>query len=106
MEFLLVVIREARHRIPGLEFLLRDEGADWEQRRRLVARALELKQVTITAVLDTEDAQAEKAYRAWPLRLVVVSPTGRLEFDAQSQLSQASQWLEEHLRKPRPNLLH
>jgi hypothetical protein len=81
-EFLLVVVREARHPISGLEFLLKGDTSDWEQRRHLVAKALQVQQVTMPVVLDTEDAQVERAYLAWPLRLVLVRSGGQLAFDA------------------------
>ncbi len=107
-EFLLVVVREAKHPIPGLEFLLLDQNPSMDVRRGLVARALAIKKLTIPAVLDTKNAQVENAYSGWPLRLVVVGTTGLFELDAPFQppggldLQRVSQWLEKHLGPPMP----
>jgi len=101
-EFILVVVSEAKHTIPGLEFLLHSPSNP-ELRRRLVARALDLKKVTIPAVLDTRDREVEKAYAAFPMRLVVVSPSGYLTLDARFRgdqgldLVRVSKWLEHNL---------
>ncbi len=81
-EFLLVVIREAEHKVTGLEFLLEDENSDPETRRHNLGKAMAIEQVTIPAIMDTTDARIERAYSAFPLRLVVVDRAGRIAFDA------------------------
>jgi hypothetical protein len=102
-EFLLVLIKEANHSVPGLEFLLKAKNTKLEERRRLVARALEIKKVTIPAALDVDRA-AEKAYSAWPLRLVVVNSEGRIAFDAPFNpatglnLYAVEQWMKDNLK--------
>jgi hypothetical protein len=79
-EFLLVVVREAKHKIPGLEFM-HEKTTDQEHRQRLVARAMNALNVTMPAVLDGVGAEVEKAYAAWPLRIVVVDPTSDIDLD-------------------------
>ena len=79
-EFLLVVISEAGHQIPGLESL-RNPG-DSQTRRWKVAEAIRREGLSIPAVMDTPDLQMEKKYHAWPWRIVGVDRSGHLAFDA------------------------
>jgi hypothetical protein len=81
--FLFVCIREAGHRIDGLEFLLEDQGprrAPLPERRRRVARGVEKVGLSLPGVIDLDGA-AEAAYHAFPLRLVVVDAEGKVELD-------------------------
>jgi hypothetical protein len=103
-EFLLVVVKEANHSIPGLEFLLKAENPTPVQRRRLLARALELKKVTIPTVMDDENRTVEKTYFGWPYRVVVVDADGKIDLDlpfwARPQggpdLERLQMWLKDH----------
>jgi hypothetical protein len=90
-EFLLVVVREAEHSLPGLEFLL-TPPEDREHRHRLVAQAIEVRRWTVPTVLDTDDALAETAYKAFPLRLVIVNPEGRIDFA--TKFASGTQWVD------------
>jgi hypothetical protein len=98
-EFLLVMVRDVGHALAGLEFLVENASADPESRRPLIARAMQIKKVTIPAALDTRDARAQMTYAGWPMRLVVVGLTGRLEFDARFEpsrgldIARLAQWL-------------
>jgi hypothetical protein len=112
-EFLTVVIREAKHPISGMEFLL-DRPVDTDHRRRLVAQAMDLRMWPLPTAVDTDDASVEHALKAFPLRLVVVSPTGQIDFATTFAPSvfgldrhQITQWFEKRLgaAQPRANLL-
>jgi hypothetical protein len=43
---------------------------------------MRILQLTIPVVLDERDARVEKAYDAFPMRLVIVGVDGRIAFDA------------------------
>jgi hypothetical protein len=80
-EFLLVLVREAGHPIPELAFVL--DGADQHPRRvENACKAMKVLSLSLPAVSDDEDAKVEKAYQAWPKRLVVVGTDGRIVLDA------------------------
>jgi hypothetical protein len=104
-EFLTVVVREAGHELPGVEFLLDSpSGAD---RRGLVSQAVRFRGWPLPTVLDTPDAAAEVAYRAFPLRVVVVNPDGRIAFATRFSgggfgldADALGQWFEKHLGPP------
>lgn len=56
------------------------------------------------AVMDTPDAQAEKAFRAWPLRIVGIERGGKLIFDDRFMpakggidVRQLDEWLKNNL---------
>jgi hypothetical protein len=82
VEILFVLVAEAGpHVNPGLEFVL--EGDNSPEARRLKAlRAMKVLKLDLPAVMDGVDRQIERAYEAWPNRLVVVGTDGRLAFDA------------------------
>jgi hypothetical protein len=69
--FLLVIVHEAGHGIEGLEFLLDDQ--DPVTRRLNIARAMDLKHVTIPAVFDTPDSVMERTFSVCPFRVVGVN---------------------------------
>ncbi len=103
-EFLLVVTREVGHKIPGLEFLLDNPYPDRDTRCRNLKKAMQIEHVTIPAVIDNEDATVQTAYKAFPLRLVVIDRAGCLAFDGKFDpgkggldLPQAREWLEFNL---------
>jgi hypothetical protein len=105
-EFLTVVVREAEHQLPGVEFLLPPE-ADPRRRCGLVRRAVALREWPVPTALDSADAVAESAYRAFPLRLVVVAPDGRIAFATRFMprllgLDRVAvdRWFESHLGAP------
>jgi hypothetical protein len=100
--FLFVYVTEAGHRIEGYGFLLdRDDDGNLslEKRRVDVSKANKLAHLTMPTVLDF-DRKAERDYEAYPLRLVVLDPQGRVALD----LGKATQgpWelnrLEEYLK--------
>jgi hypothetical protein len=83
--WLFVNITEARHTIPGLEFLLADgdltaRPAGLSERRRNVARGLNAVGLSLPAVIDV-GRTAEAAYDAYPLRLVAVDAEGKVAVD-------------------------
>jgi Iodothyronine deiodinase len=84
-EFLFVDISEARHIIAGLEFVLEDTTPGKPEalpvRREKIAQAMNLRKLTIPAVIDAAEATVEKAYDAFPLRLVVVNSEGQIALD-------------------------
>jgi hypothetical protein len=82
--FLFVNIREAGHEIAGLEFLLEAPDSSTEssieKRRTLIARAVNYVKMTMPGVIDIH-GKAERDYRAYPLRLIVVDAEGRIALD-------------------------
>jgi len=80
VEFVLVVVRDAGHAVHGLEFMLDRDG--WHDRRDRIGWALQKKRLSIPAIMDTPTAEAERAYAAWPERLFVLNPAGRIIHDA------------------------
>ena len=79
--FLFVSVTEARHQIPGLEFMIDPVGPDTpEERRARVGRAMRQVGATLLGVLDI-GAAAETAYDAYPNRLVIVGADGRIALD-------------------------
>jgi thyroxine 5-deiodinase len=100
--FVFVYIEEAAHFIPGLEFLVEDLPTSPCKRRQLLRKAVALVKLTIPTVLDREDNRVEKAYRAFPLRLVVVGKDGRIARDLGNgvvrpwDLDKLETWLKAH----------
>jgi len=79
--FLFVSVTEAGHRIPGLEFVLDSIDPDTlENRRERVGEAMRRMGLSFPGVLDIGET-AEAAYDAYPTRLVVVGPDGRIALD-------------------------
>jgi hypothetical protein len=81
--FLFVYVTEAGHQIDGYDFLLEtdDDGKlSLAKRRANVVKATKLARLTIPTVLDI-DRQTERAYHAFPLRLVVLDPAGKVALD-------------------------
>jgi hypothetical protein len=82
--FVFINVTEAGHRMPGLEFVLDPLPTDPAEARaehgRRTARALSATGCRMTGVLDVA-TRAEIAYDAFPLRLVVVDPEGRIACD-------------------------
>jgi len=76
-----VVVRDKRHPLPGMEFVV-EHGDKPERRRKAIAGALQLMHLTIPTVVDTEDARTEQSYFAWPERLFIVNASGRIVWDA------------------------
>jgi hypothetical protein len=82
--FVFVNLTEAGHRLPGLEFVLDplppDPADARAERSRRTVRALVASGSRMTGVMD-EETRAESAYDAFPQRLVVVDPHGRIAVD-------------------------
>jgi hypothetical protein len=112
-EFLFVNVREAGHRLPGLEFLAQEEhsascpaGAapcgSCEQHGRAVQKALARTGFPLPAVVDGEDEWVTCLYGAFPMRLVVVDAGGRVALDLgrgtleRWDLGQVENWLQAH----------
>ena len=86
VEFAFIYISEARHKMPGYEFLLEEprsttESGQARERREKVCRAIDVAQMTVPVYLDGADRTAARAYFAWPARLVVVDTDGRIARD-------------------------
>jgi len=77
-----VIIRSGPHTVNGLEFLQGLDDLDRESRRKLIARVLNTKQISIPTVIDTVDADVERSYAAWPERLFIVDTQGQISYDA------------------------
>jgi hypothetical protein len=68
-------------------------GQGGPERARRVRQALQAHGMTIPAVLDTEGTrEAERAYDAFPKRLVVVGADGRVALDAGHGLEGPRGW--------------
>ncbi len=95
-EFLFVNVQEAGHVIPGLEFVVEGRNAGFgqsaEDRRRGTRRAMELKGLTIPAVIDPDGAAAEAPYDGYPTRLVVLDAKGRIALDQGQGLPGEEPW--------------
>ncbi len=76
---MLVIVNEAGHEVSGVDFLR--EHQDPETRRENVKKAMDIKKVTIPTVMDNPDASMEKAYKAFPYRVVGVEG-GQVAFNA------------------------
>jgi hypothetical protein len=108
--FLFVNIKEAGHKLPGLEFLVFGHGAATTPSQKLrsqrTMRAMELRGFTMPAVIDSEEGLAERAYDAWPLRLVVVDGAGKIALDLGRgvqhdwDFAELEAWLEENAAAP------
>jgi hypothetical protein len=101
-EFLLVVIREAGHVIPDLDFVLSKDSKGRDYRRVSAAKAREALGITFPTVLDTPDAMLERLYAAWPARLFIVNADGEMAFDAgwireAWDLDAVEEWLQQHV---------
>jgi peroxiredoxin len=96
--FLFISVKEAGHRIPGLEFVL-DAGDSAGQRRAAVQRGAAVLGLTMPGVMDGPDRRVMNAYKAFPRRLVVVDRQGRVALDLGSglmwkwDLAQVDEWL-------------
>ena len=75
--FLFVAVSEANHHVPGLEFVLTGPPGD---RAGRIAEARRVAGLSMPAVAD-EGKAAERAYKAFPLRLVVVDAGGTVGLD-------------------------
>ncbi|MBX9584819.1 MAG: redoxin domain-containing protein [Gemmataceae bacterium] len=75
--FLLVNVTEANHPIPGLEFVTGGPPADRAER---IAEAGRVTGLSLPAAVD-EGQAAERAYNAFPARLVVVAADGTVGLD-------------------------
>jgi hypothetical protein len=76
VQFLFVYVTEAPH-----EGGLPDARGDRARRAALVRAAWEGRGLPFPCLLDGPDCEAEEAYRAWPLRLVLVGADGRVLAD-------------------------
>ena len=72
-------------------------------RATLVARGAALHGLDFPCLLDTPDEAARAAYRAYPIRLVILDTDGRVGFDSGSSMrsgrldtAAAEAWLEAH----------
>jgi hypothetical protein len=97
----LVVIRDAGHVIPNLEFTLRGESWGWNYRRWSSARARDVLGLTMPMVLDTPEATVEEAYAAWPARMLIINEAGEIARDAGLiiqgwDLTALERWLQQH----------
>lgn len=83
--FLFVNVTEAGHEVPGYEFVIEGTALGRPQpeavRRERTAKALAKAGLTMPAVTDADDGPTERAYDAFPLRVVVVDADGRLALD-------------------------
>jgi hypothetical protein len=100
--FLFIAIRDAGHRDPKWSFLSIAPDAAPEERVRVIRKGLEFYKIPFHCLID-EDKQVERAYGAYPLRLVIVGSDGRVVFDAgRGSLGGPSAWdleeVEGHLR--------
>lgn len=82
--FLFVNVTEAGHRIPRLEFVIAP-GAEAgripvPERRRRIAQAMRATSLSMPAAVDANGV-AEKAYHAFPMRIVAVSADGAIGLD-------------------------
>jgi Iodothyronine deiodinase len=94
VQFLMVYIREAH-----------GGGGDPAEGRALIRTRLRELALPFRCVLDGAGAEAEAAFQAWPLRLVVLAPDGRLAYDAGVglagwDLDAVRSWLEAHAHPP------
>jgi hypothetical protein len=93
--FLFVSVTEANHPIPGLEFVAGGPPADRSER---IAEAGRVTGLTLPAAVD-EGQAAERAYNAFPARLVAVAADGTVGLDlgrpmaAPWDLGQVEDWL-------------
>jgi hypothetical protein len=86
VEFLLVYIREAGHRIDGLEFLLPDGQEALYSTRQLpddrhgdaVRKALGIARLNLPVVMATHDTRLMTSYAAFPWGLLVLDQSGRV----------------------------
>jgi hypothetical protein len=91
-EFFFVSLREAGHEMPGLEFLVEDDGrVTPRQRRERTAKAIRLKGFPLPALFDVDD-KASDDYKAFPLRLVAVGAGGTVELDLGRDLADGEAW--------------
>jgi len=93
-QFLMIHIRDAHG----------NTGDPAEHRAHIQAHVQGLD-LPFPCVLDGAGAEAETAYKAWPLRLVVLAPDGRVAYDAGVGLSgwdldAVRSCVEEHLGLP------
>jgi hypothetical protein len=84
--FALIYLREAGHKIPQFEFLVKDLVEDVpdpssRRSRQDVLKALKLAGLSMPAFMDSANLAAEQAYIAWPARLVVVTSDGLIARD-------------------------
>jgi hypothetical protein len=75
-QFLFIYGAESLH-----EGRLPDAGGDHARRAALVRAVWEGRGLPFPCLLDGPDRAAEEAYRAWPLRLVLVGADGRILAD-------------------------
>ncbi|MBL1217795.1 MAG: hypothetical protein D8M59_09900 [Planctomycetes bacterium] len=76
---------------------------DYGQRCTVAERLLEDKQLTIPTLIDGMDNAVNKAYQAWPDRIYVIQPNGKLAVAAdrgprgfKPALNQATEWLADY----------
>src|SRR5262249_27625753 len=82
-EFLCVQIRKAeRDEEPMASAYCRRRLDGLEDRREWAREAMAMLRFTVPGVIDTEEGQVERAYGAYPLRLLVVGQDGRIVMDA------------------------
>jgi hypothetical protein len=81
-EFVLVNVREAGHPDDDFKFLYRDfkETEGLGERRRRICRALDWLKLRMPTVIDST-GEVDRAYHAFPTRLVVVGRDGAIAFN-------------------------
>jgi peroxiredoxin len=102
--FLFVAIRDAGHPNPTspLAALTPAPNATPEERLRLLREALTIHDLPFPTLFDA-DGEVERAYDAYPKRLVVIGADGRVVYDGgRGALGGPSEWdleeVEEHIR--------
>lgn len=106
-EFLFVYICETDHDTPELDQAvakqgLRPDDPDYSRQRLLVG--LRLYDLTMPCLRDGPDRATQRAYGAWPQRLVLIDPRGRVAWDAGWSLQRGFDFatVEERLRQMVP----
>jgi hypothetical protein len=79
--FLFVAIRDAGHPDPALPFLSGALGATPAGRVEMIRKGLDAYKIPFPGLVD-EGRRVERAYHAYPQRLVIVGSDGRIVFDA------------------------
>lgn len=102
-QFMFVYINEAGHGRAELDPVLAALPQGPNHRVERVRQGCEYLSLPLPIVLDTVEETAQRAYDAWPRRLVVVDPDGRIVVDLSHgqgdqnwDFSKASAWLRRH----------
>jgi hypothetical protein len=111
VEFLLVYIREAHP--DSVLFVLTDDGgkklalipqtATAAERLRNLQQCVSLLQLTMPALIDSDDNVVNRAYAAWPDRLYVVDRDGKIAYKSGPgpqgfRPNEVESWLKENVQ--------